>query len=440
MSSLKSVEPSALEKGMSFARSNLALITLIVIGLVSIPLYTIGRQPWELGSHTITVYWLYTPALVLYLIAALIVWRSKKLGMAALYAILILGFGSRAVLVTAGPFFSSDINRYVWDGRVQAAGINPYTYIPADKHLESLRDTKVYPSINRKEYAPTLYPPGAQVIFFATYLIGGMSVTAMKVSMLFFEGITALFLILIFRRLKQPPVRVLFYLWNPLIIWELASSGHIDSAMIAMLAVAVWAYLTDRAIITGIFFALATLVKLYPAILFPAFYKKWDWKMPVAAGATTLIIFAPYLAAGRSLLSWTDHYFTEESYVSGNRYYLYGKIHTMFPGFSLNAYVLMGMIGLLAAGLMIILRNRQNNETVLGDVLALITLWMVIDSPHFPWYFTWLAFAAAIKPRPSYILLTGLAFIDYIGWIEQERSGITAFVTDLKFVIFTRYW
>src|SRR5437016_13459317 len=114
--SSKPVEPSVLKKGTEFVRSNLALLTLIVIGMISIPLYAIGRQPWELGSHLITVYWLYSPAVILYLIAALIVWRSKKLGMVALYAILILGFGSRAVLVTAGPFFSSDINRYVWDG------------------------------------------------------------------------------------------------------------------------------------------------------------------------------------------------------------------------------------------------------------------------------------------------------------------------------------
>ena len=115
---------------------------------------------------------------------------------------------------------------------------------------------------------------------------------------------------------------------------------------------------------------------------------------------------------------------------------IYGKIHAMFPGFSLNAYVLMGMIGLLAAGVVMILRNRENSETVTGDILALITLWMVIDSPHFPWYFTWLAFAAAIKPRPSYILLSVLGFIDYVGWVEQEHPGIQTFVNDFKFVIF----
>ena len=33
------------------------------------------------------------------------------------------------------PFLSSDIYRYVWDGRVQAAGINPYAYVPADAAL-----------------------------------------------------------------------------------------------------------------------------------------------------------------------------------------------------------------------------------------------------------------------------------------------------------------
>jgi len=203
-----------------------------------------------------------------------------------------------------------------------------------------------------------------------------------------------------------------------------------------MLAIAVWAYLTDRQIITGIFFALATLVKLYPALLFPAFYRKWDWKMPAASVATVLIIFAPYLAAGRSLLNWTDHYFTEENYVSGERYYLYGKIHSIFPWFSLNAYVVMAAIGLIVAAVAIVLRNRENNQTVITDMLSLITLWIVIDSPHFPWYFTWLVFAAALKARPSYILLTGLAMIDYIGWVEEQRPGITAFITDLKFGIF----
>ena len=182
MSSRRPIEPRVGGNAFSWIKSNIPLLSLLVIGIISIPLYYIARKPWELGSHTIVVYWLYCPALILYFIAGLIVWRNPQLGKAALYIILLCGLAYRIPLVVSGPFFSSDINRYVWDGRVQAAGINPYIYIPADKRLEQLRDKEVYPNINRKEYAPTLYPPGAQVIFLATYLIGGMSVTAMKVS------------------------------------------------------------------------------------------------------------------------------------------------------------------------------------------------------------------------------------------------------------------
>ena len=37
----------------------------------------------------------------------------------------------RAYVLLFDPLLSSDIYRYVWDGKVQAAGINPYRYFPA---------------------------------------------------------------------------------------------------------------------------------------------------------------------------------------------------------------------------------------------------------------------------------------------------------------------
>ena len=73
---------------------------------------------------------------------------------------------ARAMLLPVGPV-STDIYRYVWDGRVQAAGINPYRYIPADPALAHLRDAEIYPKINRADYARTIYPPAAQIVFAA---------------------------------------------------------------------------------------------------------------------------------------------------------------------------------------------------------------------------------------------------------------------------------
>src|SRR5438128_3444001 len=61
----------------------------------------------------------------------------------------------RLIALAAPVFLSDDINRYIWDGRVQAAGINPYRFIPTDPELARLRDPLIFPNINRNNYAPT---------------------------------------------------------------------------------------------------------------------------------------------------------------------------------------------------------------------------------------------------------------------------------------------
>ena len=66
----------------------------------------------------------------------------------------------RLGLLFAEPYLSTDIYRYIWDGRVQAAGINPYRYMPIAPELSHLRDAAIFPNINRPDYAVTIYPPG----------------------------------------------------------------------------------------------------------------------------------------------------------------------------------------------------------------------------------------------------------------------------------------
>ena len=126
----------------------------------------------------------------LYLAAAwLIIQRPDEVGTArrALVCILLVGVAMRLIVIAAPPV-SSDVYRYIWDGRVQAAGINPYRYVPADEALRDLRDDVIYPKINRADYAPTIYPPAAQIVFLAVTRISE-SVTAMKVAMVAFEAI-----------------------------------------------------------------------------------------------------------------------------------------------------------------------------------------------------------------------------------------------------------
>ena len=74
-----------------------------------------------------------------------------------------------SVLWVTPGFLSDDIYRYVWDGLVQQAGINPYHYPPEAPELGFLRDETIFPMINRKS-ALTIYPPAAQLFFRAARL------------------------------------------------------------------------------------------------------------------------------------------------------------------------------------------------------------------------------------------------------------------------------
>ena len=154
---------------------------------------------------------------------------------------LILGaaLAMRIVVLLAPPFLSSDVYRYVWDGRVLAAGINPYRYIPTDPQLAPLRDAEIFPEINRGNYAPTIYPPAAEAIFFAATRFSE-SITAMKAAMVVFEAIATLLMLSLLAGAGLPATRIIIYAWHPLPLWEFAGSGHIDAAIVAFVALALW--------------------------------------------------------------------------------------------------------------------------------------------------------------------------------------------------------
>src|SRR6201987_4290777 len=129
---------------------------------------------------------------------------------------LIFGFGItiRMYVLLFDPLLSSDIYRYIWDGRVQAAGINPYRYFPADPALASLRDATIFPHINRVDTAATIYPPVGQ-FFFLVVTGFGEKRTTMRRAMLGCEAVTVALIVLFLRRMEQPVARVVAYLWHP---------------------------------------------------------------------------------------------------------------------------------------------------------------------------------------------------------------------------------
>src|SRR3989442_6229653 len=164
-------------------------LILLLLGAALALLYRHGLKVQGVGPSGIT--WFIRLAVVqgvLYFAAAWVVWRARASG-STLVVVLVFGALFRLSILFAPPLLSDDVYRYVWDGRVQAGGINPYRYIPEDEAVSRFRDEAIYPDINRRDFAPTMYPPLAEAIYLLTTRISE-SVTWMKATMIVFEGVT----------------------------------------------------------------------------------------------------------------------------------------------------------------------------------------------------------------------------------------------------------
>ncbi len=318
------------------------------------------------------------------------------------------------IIATASPvFLSTDIFRYVWDGRVQAAGINPYRYVPNDPALTPLRDTEIWPNINRATKAHTIYPPVAQWIYLAAQL-GGSNRIAMKAMMLLLEGVGvfALYRVLLARGL--PRERLLAYLWHPLPIWEIAGSGHIDAALVAFIALALWAWTAGRQGWVGVALAAAALVKFFPVILAPglwgrAAWRRGDFRLPLVIAALIPLAYLPYLGVGLGVLGYLPGYAREEQLGSGSGLWLVDAIHRLVP-LPIMTYLIVG--GALLAWLVLRCFTAKPSKALenLRDLAVAFTFFV---SPHYAWYFIWLIPILTVTSGDYLLWSTLAAFLLY---------------------------
>jgi hypothetical protein len=337
----------------------------------------------------------------------------------------------RLIVVIFPPFLSNDMYRYIWDGWVQAAGINPYRYIPADAHLAFLRDATVYPNINRADYAHTIYPPAAQMIFFISAgtakLLAAPPVLAMKLTMLAFEavGIWAMLRLLDYAGL--PRTRILIYAWNPLPVWEFAGSGHVDAIAICFIALALLAICTGQRSWGAAALAAAVLTKFLPVILLPALWRRWDWKFAAIFTAIIALLYAPYLGVGKAVLGFLGGYGAQEGIDSGQGIFLlsiFGQFVTL-PAYASKIYLLILAAALLVLAVMMVFEPASNTRAAATRMFARRSLLlgcvlMVGVSPHYPWYYCWLLIPACILPLPSVLYLVTATFLLYLNPTHTE--------------------
>jgi alpha-1,6-mannosyltransferase len=351
----------------------------------------------------------------------------------ALVLILVGAVGMRLALLFTEPTLSTDIYRYIWDGRVQAAGINPYRYVPAAPELAPLRDPAIWPLINRADYAVTIYPPVAQALFLAITRVGE-SVVAMKLGLLVFEAVTVAVLVALLKRLAMPPTRVAVYAWHPLAVWEIAGNGHVDAAMIALLMAGLLVFLDGRTLLAGVIATLGALIKPTALLALPVFWQPWNWKLPLAVVATITVAYLSYLSVGSAVFGYLGTYIEEEGFSAGGGFrvvWLLEQLAGPLPHAG-AVYAVLAALILASLALAIGFRTNRSGGAAIRSLNWLLIAFLALSTPHYPWYFLVLVPFLAFTPTATGWTLTTASVVLYY---VHDGAAVPGYGT--RFVAFT---
>jgi hypothetical protein len=194
------------------------------------------------------------------------------------------------------PGVDDDIHRYVWDGRVQRLGYNPYIVVPSDPALASLHTSETR-TLNNPE-VPSPYPAGAQLFFRAVTSIHE-STFALKVAFVLCDLASVFVLFDVLRYTRRGEHWVLAYAWHPLLAIEVAGSGHVDIVGVLLLLVSAASLVRRWRAVAAMSFGLAVAVKFLPIVLLPLYWKRVRLRDAALVAIVLGLLYAPFINHGR---------------------------------------------------------------------------------------------------------------------------------------------
>ncbi len=347
---------------------------------------------------------------------------------------------ARGILITAPAVLEDDVNRYMWDGAVTRAGINPFRFAPqtvydarigrvlnlGEDDSKALNQLATLSRTPRLDHAflginypsvPTIYPPVTQLVFASGAAIAPGSVIVLKLIIVGFDLGCALALWLIMVRLKRPRRWLLVYLWNPAIIFSFAGSAHMDSIPLCLLLFAIAAVLSRRPITSGILLGAAASAKLFPLLAWPALRSRLGKSGTIAAGLTVTLSY---------LLFWIGPHMFDGLRTFATRWQINAPI------FGPLAWVVGDRPARITIAIAIIVitfvvaANRPKQPPpVMIAAIAIALSALVLASPAVnPWYVAWLVPFAALGPRlwPALVAVSITVLMSYWRFVDPDSS------------------
>lgn len=344
------------------------------------------------------------------------------------YYFLSLAFALRLVFLFAFPALSDDVYRFIWDGRLMEAGINPYAYLPEELMRGRLAGRQpfevLFPHLNSPRYY-SLYPPVLQLLFFlsvkCSFGMQAMAVVNLRLLVLAAECGTFFFLGRILKLLHIDRDRIFIYAFNPLIIIELSGNLHLEAVMIFFLSGAIYCLLLQRISWLAVCLALAASTKVIPLILLPLIIRKMGLRTGIPfAGLVAVVCMALFLPfANQTLLRHLAEsfglYFRQFEF-NASIYYLTKWLECRLTGQEIIRFTGI-LLPMLSTGIVVWLSVRIKKEdcwpVVFERALAILFTYYICSPVVHPWYLAFPVMLSVFVPFRYALVWSVLAFLSY---------------------------
>lgn len=410
---------------------------LLLAGALQLGAWVVVRHLGDLSMHVHGLWWALLPILAGYGLAA---WLLHEGGQIPRAMIVIIGVAvcGRLLLLDTAPSLSDDIYRYLWDGRVQVAGLNPYADPPEHDDLAGLRDDD-WSRINHRELV-TVYPPVAQWFFLLVQRLEP-GVAGMKAALVICDLLLVLVLWRWLELRGQDGRRVLLYAWHPLPVLEIAGNGHVDVlGSLWLCAALLWLH-RKRHHAAAWALAAATLSKMIPLLCAAAF---WRWLAPGQGGllrrafdprprlcllwvpVLVIIAYLPFAGAGSSMWTGLSAYVAKWRFNDSAYGLVYSFLSDPKPGWEWDdealltaRWVCLGVLALVTAWTAL----RRDDDTAAACATVLGVQLLLAPTVH-PWYMLWVLPFLVLRTSWAWMALSWLVFLSYDVLVDYQITGV----------------
>ncbi|MGO9480924.1 MAG: glycosyltransferase 87 family protein [Candidatus Kryptoniota bacterium] len=330
----------------------------------------------------------------------------------------------RIALIPIHPVGSDDWYRYVWDGKVMNAGINPYRYSPVDPALAHIHSNILPSRINFADMK-TLYPPVAEILFYLGYKIGGKSFFGMKALLFVFDLFTMYGIFLIIRKLRLDIKNILLYALCPLPLFQFFIDAHVDGLGITLLVFSIFFYLDDKKVLSYLLIGLSASIKPVGLILIPILFFRENTlrdRLKVVLVPTIVcgLTYVPFIFSGSPFQSLAT--FAENWTFNGIVFDI------------LNSFIHDNQLVRIICGILFFLsylpvalsrsNSRQTGENLLAKIYVSMFLLFIFSPVVHPWYISWLVILLPFIPRWSGIAYVSLISLTVFTVLNYQSTGI----------------